>query len=69
MPSEEPPKTVNDWVIHRLGRPVKGGEVLSADGIRAVVRKVRRQRVLEAQIAGPTIEDSRGFMAFPSNDE
>ena len=24
----EPPTTVNDWVIHQLGRPVKGGEVI-----------------------------------------
>ncbi|MEX0641656.1 MAG: hemolysin family protein [Pirellulales bacterium] len=63
------PATVNDWVIHRLGRPVQGGEVVSADGVRAVVRKVRRQRVLEAQIAGKTFEDSQGFMAFPPVDE
>jgi putative hemolysin len=67
--NDEIPATVNDWVIYRLGRPVKGGEVLSADGVRAVVRKVRRQRVLEAQIAGPSIEDSRGFMAFPPEEE
>ena len=54
MGRDEPPTTVNDWVIHQLGRPVQGGEVVSADGVRAVVRKVRRQRVLEAQIAGPS---------------
>ncbi len=72
LPAEgaaEPPATVNDWVIQRLGRPVQGGEIVSADGVRAVVRKVRRQRVLEAQIAGKTVEDSQGFMAFPPTDE
>lgn len=67
--ADEPPSTVHDWVIHQLGRPVQGGEVVKADGVRAVVRKVRRQRVLEAQIAGPSIEDSQGFMAFPPTDE
>jgi putative hemolysin len=65
----ETPATVNDWVIHRLGRPVKGGEVLSVNGVRAVVRKVRRQRVLEAQIAAPATGGPLGFMAFPPAGE
>lgn len=42
--------TVTDWVSERLGGPVEGGEVLNADDLRVVVRKVRRQRVYEAQI-------------------
>jgi putative hemolysin len=46
-----PLTTVNEWVLQRLGKPVQGGEILSADGVRIIVRKVRRQRVLEAQIA------------------
>ncbi|MCI0491731.1 MAG: hemolysin family protein [Planctomycetes bacterium] len=49
--SGAPPTTVNEWVLQRLGKPVQGGEILSADGVRTIVRKVRRQRVLEAQIA------------------
>ncbi len=46
-----PPATLNDWVLKKLGGPVKGGEIIAADGIRIVVRKVRRQLVSEAQIS------------------
>lgn len=42
--------TVTDWVSERLGGAVEGGEVLNVDDLRVVVRKVRRQRVYEAQI-------------------
>jgi putative hemolysin len=50
---EEPsatPKTLNDWVVRKLGKPVEGGEILVSDGIRVVVRKVRRQLVQEALV-------------------
>lgn len=46
-----PAATVSDWIIVKVGGPVKGGEIVSAGEVRVVVRKVRRQRVLEAQIA------------------
>lgn len=46
--------TVNDWVLEQLGKPVQGGEIIADDDVRAVVRKVRRQRVLEAQISQNT---------------
>jgi putative hemolysin len=45
------PVNVNDWVIARLGHPVRGGEMVQGNGVRAVVRKVRRQNVLEALIS------------------
>ena len=64
-PAAETPATVNDWIIQQLGRPVQGGEIVAADGVRAVVRKVRRQRVLEAQIAGKSDQLSQGIMAVP----
>jgi putative hemolysin len=53
------PVTVNDWVLQRLGKPVQGGEILSVDGVRTVVRKVRRQQVLEAQVANDANAQTR----------
>lgn len=55
MAADPPPAEVrhlSDWVTGHLGRPVSGGEVLDRPGVRVVVRKVRRQKVLEAQIDG-----------------
>ncbi len=39
-----------DWVVGHLGRPARGGDVLQRCGLRILVRKVRRQMVLEAQV-------------------
>jgi hypothetical protein len=33
-----------------LGKPARGGEVVERNGLRIVVRKVRRKQVLEAQV-------------------
>ena len=44
-------RNVSDWVIGHLQQPLHGGEVVERPGVRVVVRKVRRQKVLEAQIA------------------
>lgn len=41
---------VSDWVTAQTGGAVHGGEVIQRDGVRVVVRKVRRQKVLEAQV-------------------
>ncbi|MBI1901811.1 MAG: HlyC/CorC family transporter [Planctomycetia bacterium] len=43
-------RTVNDWVVGHLGKPVRGGEILTRPSVRLVVRKVRRQKVQEAQV-------------------
>ena len=48
--AEQPPTTLNDWVTKKLNRPVEAGETIVSDGLRIVVRKVRRQWVQEAQI-------------------
>ena len=40
--------TISNWVIDRLGRTPMGGEIVVGEGLRVLVRKVRRQRVLEA---------------------
>jgi putative hemolysin len=46
----EPVRHLSEWVSRRLSGPPRGGEVIEADGVRVVVRKVRRQKVLEAQV-------------------
>jgi putative hemolysin len=43
--------TLNDWVTGHLGHGVHGGEEIQQAGIRVLIRKIRRQKVLEAQIA------------------
>ncbi len=43
-------RTVNDLIRQLIGRPVRGGDIVRAAGLRFLVRKVRRQHVMEAQI-------------------
>jgi putative hemolysin len=45
-------RTLSEWVSGHLGRPVRGGDVVERNGLRVLVRKVRRQQVLEAQVNG-----------------
>lgn len=42
---------LSGWVIAHLHRAPTGGEVVIDGGVRVLVRKVRRQRVLEAQVS------------------
>jgi putative hemolysin len=42
---------LSQWVEGHLGRPVRGGDILERGNVRVVVRKLRRQEVLEAQIS------------------
>jgi putative hemolysin len=53
-PAEKPASTLNEWAIGQLGRPPKGGDVLTTDGARLLVRKVRRQLLLEAHLSRGT---------------
>jgi putative hemolysin len=43
-------RNVSDWIIANLSGPLRGGEIVTHGGLRAVVRKIRRQKVLEAQL-------------------
>jgi putative hemolysin len=43
--------TLSDWILGHLGHAVAGGEVIQLHGIRVMVRKIRRQKVLEAQVS------------------
>jgi putative hemolysin len=44
---------LSGWVIGHLGDAPTGGEVVDQAGVRALVRKVRRQRVLEVALIVP----------------
>lgn len=68
--AEEETRTLHDLVQARLGRPVCGGDILHENGVRVLVRKVRRHLVLEAQVtmdqAGDGREAADGSAAAPS---
>jgi putative hemolysin len=42
--------TLSDWFAGHLHRPPRGGDEITRGGIRAVLRKIRRNKVLEAQV-------------------
>ncbi len=44
-------RTLHDWVNVQLGRGVRGGDIVKSGGLRVLVRKVRRQKLLEAQVS------------------
>jgi len=48
--AQEAPRTVSDWILGHLNRMARGGDIVERPGLRVVVRKVRRQKVLEAQV-------------------
>jgi putative hemolysin len=53
-PPEHPPeggvRTLSDWIIGHLQGRLHAGDILVRPNLRVVVRKIRRQKVLEAQI-------------------
>jgi putative hemolysin len=50
-------RTVSDWVVGHTGGHFHSGDVIERGGVRVVVRKVRRQKVFEAQV-GKTGEET-----------
>ncbi len=50
-------RNLSEWIAGHLGRPVRGGDVLQRNRLRVLVRKVRRQQVMEAQISVPAAND------------
>ncbi len=42
--------TLSNWVSGHLGRPIRGGDMITRGGVRVIVRKIRRQKILEAQV-------------------
>ena len=53
-PPQQPPeggvRNLSDWIIGHLGGRFRSGDILVRPGLRVVIRKVRRQKVFEAQI-------------------
>jgi putative hemolysin len=45
---------LSEWACAQLGGKVQGGEILEREGIRLMVRKVRRQKVQESYLAAQT---------------
>lgn len=44
------PNTLNEWMLQRLGRPARGGDLIETDQANFLVRKVRRNLIQEAHI-------------------
>ena len=66
LATDPPPhgaRNLNAWVLGHLGEPVGGGEVVQRNGVRVVVRKVRRQRVLEAHLCRTLPKEPHGPIA------
>jgi putative hemolysin len=48
----ETPRNLSSWIMERLGQQnLQGSEMIQFEDIRILVRKVRRQRVLEAYLS------------------
>ncbi|MCE5269608.1 MAG: hemolysin family protein [Planctomycetaceae bacterium] len=50
QPPEGGVRNLSDWIVGHLGGHFRSGDVLVRPGLRVVVRKVRRQKVFEAQV-------------------
>jgi putative hemolysin len=50
FPTEDVSQNLNHWMEGQLGHLPVGGDVVTVGNMKIVVRKVRRQRVLEAFI-------------------
>jgi putative hemolysin len=52
-PEQAPPEGVrnaSDWIIAQMRGKFRSGDIFERGGLRVVIRKIRRQKVLEAQI-------------------
>jgi putative hemolysin len=67
--SEKPLYSLNDWVVERLGRPPRGGDTITADSVRVMVRKTRQTLVQEAYLSGPVGRDTSVAEAEPGPAE
>jgi putative hemolysin len=51
LPTDTPQHNLSGWMVARLGHEPEGGEIVRAGAVRALVRKIRRQRVLEVALS------------------
>jgi putative hemolysin len=58
LTTSDTPHNLSGWMIDRIGKPPEGGEVVTSSGVVVLVRKVRRQRVLEAALRLSTTPDT-----------
>lgn len=56
---------LSEWCAEKIGRPVEGGDVIEADGIRVVPRKFRRKKMSEAIVTRVGDGGSLGTPAAP----
>ena len=49
--AEEAPRTISDWLVANVDGPIEGGEVIRRPTARIVVRKTRRNRVMEVFVS------------------
>lgn len=61
LTSDDMPHNLNGWMLQKLGKTPEGSEVITASNITALVRKVRRQRVLEAALRPSSAQSSRSI--------
>jgi putative hemolysin len=61
-----PPNTLNEWMLYKLGRPARGGDVIEEEGATFLVRKVRRNLVQEAHIMVTPARSKRDEAEAPS---
>lgn len=57
-PPEEDLRNVSDWIVGHLQKRLRSGDVIERPRLRVVVRKVRRQKVLEAQVGRIDVEEA-----------
>ena len=60
-PVEGGVRTVSDWVVGQTQGHFHSGDTIERGGVLVVVRKVRRQKVFEAQIGKINVEESSQF--------
>ncbi len=56
---EEGLRTVSDWIVGHTRGHFHSGDIFDRGGVRVVVRKVRRQKVFEAQIGKIDVESRK----------
>jgi len=51
----EIPSRLCDWCARHMKNPLRGGEIVDADGLQVTVRKLRRKKLSEASVCASTV--------------
>lgn len=68
-PAAPAARTLAEWMTARLGRAVRGGEVVRYGDLNVIVRNIRRQQLREAQINCETRPAASGGPPTPEQSE